>query len=890
MSTEATTRLSHALRSRYRIEREVGAGGMATVYLARDLRHDRRVAVKVLRPDFAATLGSARFLDEIRIAAQLTHPHIMPVHDSGAADGLFYYVMPFSEGESLEERLEREGELPIERAVAIVEEVIDALGYAHRQGVVHRDIKPGNVLSHGDHVMIVDFGVAKALCDACVVAGGGETEVTAEGMAIGTPAYMAPEQAAADPSVDHRADLYAAGVLAYELLAGRPPFEGGAPQSILTRQITEAPLPIRQLRPSVSPELGAWVMRSLEKRPADRWQSADEMLKALRAMSSVSVSTNGTDLDSAEGSPSGRRGRVVGAMAVLGLAIVGLWLAFRGPSLDEEARAVVGIFENVTGDPALDPVGYMLQDWLTDGLLQSGLLEVVPTITARQAAIFIDQEADRAGGRDPIAALSDETGADIVISGSLYVDRDRLRIQTSVTDASDRDEVRLVSSIDPVTGPVDNVSPLFDQVRERLLGSIATGLNRRLAAQVGESERAPTFEAYEALNRGLDHYAAREYDAASELFLRAFELDDTYVVPLVYASLSLRNANDWPRSDSVVTILEARLDELSEYQRHWVTYSRAVLEGDLERARLTIRRASTLAPQSKAAYNWALISVRMGRPHEGREALGSLDPDRGAMRGISRYWHRQIEAAHELGEHDQELALVEELESRYPGERSIFFQKVWAFSALGWTENLKSVFAEAVGSGVPSDVIAVRYRNAATDLFIHGHREAAREFARLGIEYIDSRTTGRGRGSAFDPGPISLQARQQLMYQRGRLLEVLGEPDEALAIYRDLQEQSPEAWFFRAHSGVVLAELGRISEAMDVDRWLETYEVPYGRGGATLWRAGIAARLGDHGRATALLDQAREEGTYWTEIHPVFHLYDAMGSYEPFVRSMEPRG
>ena len=209
MSSDATTILSQALRDRYRIVRELGSGGMATVFLADDLRHDRQVAVKVLRPDFAATLGSARFLDEIRIAANLTHPHIMPVHDSGVADGLLYYVMPFNEGESLEERLERQGELPIADAVALIDELVDGLGYAHKQGVVHRDVKPGNVLTHEGHAMIVDFGVAKALSEAIRRDGG---ELTAEGVAIGTPEYMAPEQAAADPSVDHRADLYSAVV------------------------------------------------------------------------------------------------------------------------------------------------------------------------------------------------------------------------------------------------------------------------------------------------------------------------------------------------------------------------------------------------------------------------------------------------------------------------------------------------------------------------------------------------------------------------------------------------------------------------------------------------------------------------------------------------------
>ena len=882
MSSDATTILSEALRDRYRILRELGSGGMATVFLAEDLRHDRRVALKVLRPDFAATLGSARFLDEIRIAANLTHPHIMPVHDSGVANGLLYYVMPFNEGESLEERLERGGELPIADAVSLVEEVIDALGYAHKHGVVHRDVKPGNVLTHEGHARIVDFGVARALSDAVRRDGG---ELTAEGVAIGTPEYMAPEQAAADPSVDHRADLYSAGVVAYELLTGRPPFRGGTPQSVLTRQITEIPAPVTELRPSVPPALAAWVMRSLEKRPADRWQTAEEMLAALRRIDPAPVPTDGHG----GGTEPSRRWRLVGAAALV-LAALGTWSVLAAPTLDEEARAVVGVFENRTGDASLDPVGFMLQDWITDGLQQAGLLEVVPTMTARQAAEYIAEEQGDGRVRDPISALSRETGADIVISGTVYSENDGIRIQASVSDASDPEAVVLVTSIEPVSGSAENVTPLFDQVRQQLLGYLATNLNRRLTAQVGASEYAPTFAAYEALNRALDRYAARDYDEASALFLRAFELDDTYVVPLVYASLTLRNHGEWARSDSVVSILESRLGELSEYQRHWVAYSRAVLEGDLETARTEIRRAVALAPQSKAAYNHAFLAIRMGRPHEAREVLETLDPDRGAMRGISRYWSRLIEAAHQTGEHEREVELVDELTRRHPGERSLVAQRVYAYAALGWTENLKTVFAEAIAAGVPSDVVAVRYRNAATDLFIHGHETAAGEFARTGIEYIESRTTSRGRQSSFDPGAISLRARQQLMYQKARLLEILGDEQEALEVVQALYEESPGVWFFRAHAGVLLASVGRISEAMDVDRWLETVEVPYEAAQVTTWRAGIAARLGDQARATALLDQAREEGRYWTEIHPIFHLYDALGDYEPFIRSMAPRG
>ena len=207
--TDQLDRLKIALADRYRIEREIGRGGMATVYLAEDLKHHRQVAIKVLRPDLAATLGPERFLREIEVAAQLQHPHILPLHDSGEADGFLYYVMPFVEGQSLRDKLAKEGELPIGDAVRILRDVVDALTEAHAHGVVHRDIKPENILLRGRHALVTDFGVAKAVSEAT-----GREKLTTAGVALGTPAYMAPEQAAADPHLDQRVDIYAVGAMA----------------------------------------------------------------------------------------------------------------------------------------------------------------------------------------------------------------------------------------------------------------------------------------------------------------------------------------------------------------------------------------------------------------------------------------------------------------------------------------------------------------------------------------------------------------------------------------------------------------------------------------------------------------------------------------------------
>ena len=256
---------------------------MATVYLAEDLRHRRKVAVKVLRPELAASLGSDRFLREIEIAARLQHPHILPLLDSGESGGFLYYIMPFIDGESLRARLSAQGQLPIPDAARILREVADALAYAHAQGVVHRDIKPDNVLLSGRHALVTDFGVAKALSEAT-----GRHSMTTAGVALGTPSYMSPEQASADPHTDRRTDLYALGAMGYEMLAGRPPFVAPTPQEVLAAHVTKVPEPVERLRTACPPGLAAIVMKCLAKMPSDRPQSAEELLTPLETFTTTS--------------------------------------------------------------------------------------------------------------------------------------------------------------------------------------------------------------------------------------------------------------------------------------------------------------------------------------------------------------------------------------------------------------------------------------------------------------------------------------------------------------------------------------------------------------------------------------------------------------------------
>jgi len=319
--------LNQALAGRYDIEREVGQGGMATVYLARDIRHNRRVALKVLHPDLAAALGAERFVAEITTTANLQHPHILPLHDSGDADGYLFYVMPYVEGETLRARLQREQLLPVEDAVRLAREILSALDYAHRHGVVHRDIKPENILLHDGSALVADFGISLAVSAAS------GPRMTQTGLSLGTPSYMSPEQAMGDRVIDGRADIYATGATLYEMLIGEPPFTGPTSQAVVARLLTEEPRSLVAQRKMIPLNVDAAVRKALQKLPADRFASAADMSSAIgRAEFTIDSASATVQLAAAKSSRARRMGILMGTAMVAGIA---------GAVVDAVARGAV---------------------------------------------------------------------------------------------------------------------------------------------------------------------------------------------------------------------------------------------------------------------------------------------------------------------------------------------------------------------------------------------------------------------------------------------------------------------------------------------------------------------------------------------------------------------
>ncbi len=864
-------RLRCALADRYTIERELGRGGMANVYLADDLKHERKVAVKVLRPELAAALGAEQFHNEIKIAAQLTHPHVLTLIDSGDADGFLYYVMPYIEGESLREKLAREGELPINEAVRILRDVVDALSEAHAKGIVHRDIKPDNVLLTKQHALVTDFGVAKAVSEAA-----GHLQSSTDDVAIGTPAYMSPEQVAADPHVDHRADIYGVGAVAYELLTNRPPFLGADSHEILSAHMTDTPEAVSQYRESVPPELEQIVMQCLEKNAADRWQSAEELLQQLEGLVSPTRGMTPAPVDRS----ARRRWMMAGAAAAAGvivavIAVVASLQRGINASLHPD-RVLVAVFENQTGDSSLDPLGAMAGHWITQGLQRSAVVQVVPWIEAQQASEYVASEAAAGNVRNRITALAEETGAGTVIFGAYYRRGETIQYQVEVTDVTGGQSR---GAVGPEIAPLDSPDDAIEPMMQRVLGLLAVSFDQRLATAARGVSEPPTLEAYQAFDEGLQLYLVSAHDAnAIPHFYRAFALDTSFVIPLFYATLIHNNNAQWTEVDSLLAIVERFRNRLSEYDRHWLDYLRTRADGDNPAALVAIRRAAELAPGSKAVYNRARQALHNNRPQEAIDALLSLDPERGPMRGWRPYFERLIEAYAVQGEHERALEAAQQLREAYGDDLTTLALEAAVLAALERAEEANALLA---------DITALPEQGLSQGDAMLNHAQYER---RLGL-FDAAQSTAHRAIQWFDARLPETKSSAEWRRSYAWASYVADRCDEAYSVAKSLAEEYPQDFQHWGPVGVLAACRGDRDEALEISLRLEALDGSHLRGSYTMWRSMIAGALGDGENAVAFFRLASAQGmTYPSPWDFVWIAFEPVRDYPPLQEIMRPKG
>lgn len=818
---------------------------MATVYLALDRKHGRHVAIKVLAPELAAALGPERFLREIEIAARLAHPHILPLHDSGEAEGFLYYIMPHVEGESLRERVRREGRLPAVEAVRIAAEVADALSYAHGLGFVHRDVKPENVLLIEGHAVLSDFGVARAVTAAR------EETLTDAGSPIGTPAYMSPEQAAGSADVDGRSDVYSLGCVLYEMLAGGTTSAGGPSGNG----------PAASLPQGTPSWLARLIERARERSPEDRFQTAEELRDAL-------LGERGQ-----RRRPARRTLALASALVVVGVVFGLTLLPERAAPLDPD-RVLVTVPENATGDPRLDRLGDMAADHLVRGLTETGLVRVLDVRNELEPG-----ELPAEAG--PSRELARQLGSGTLLGGRYYRNGDSLFFETQVVDVG-TGEARCAMA--PAATRAGDEARGVALVGQRVMACFASLFDPRFAQYEGTNP--PTsYEAYQEL-RLADELFWRRCDGCPERALghveRAIAIDSTYTAAWTsLAGMSVLQG-DCGRTAEIARRLEPVYDGLPIRERAAIDQAVAACHADWEAALRAGREALAAEPGHAGVSVWVpLFALLVNRPREALAVLGTIDPS-SFYRGPVEYWWHVATAYHLLGDHERELEAAEKGRRHDPNDMYALQTEVVALAALGRIGAVEDRIQERLEHGArqpwPADWPGPLMVRAGLELHAHGHPGEAKAFFERACDWYRV----HGKSGA----------------EMARAFYYAGRWEEARAAFEKSAAAEAEDVPVRGALGALAARRGDRREALRIDAWLtsrwEESSPSEHRASLTYERVRIAALLGERGRAVELLRQAIEEG-YAFIPHDRTVMYedpdlDSLRGDPEFQRLIRPKG
>jgi tetratricopeptide (TPR) repeat protein/TolB-like protein len=886
---DALARITAAFGRRYAVERELGRGGMGTVYLALDRKHGRRVAIKVLPPDVAAALGPERFRREIGIAARLSHPNILPLHDSGEAGDVLYYVMPHVAGESLRERLLREHRLPVAEAVEIACQIAGALDYAHHAGVIHRDVKPENILltayppleraapgqppAERVHALLADFGIARALARN----GDGPADRldslrTDSGLPVGTVAYASPEQAAGSRELDGRTDVYSLGCVLYEMLVGDGPAGGPAASQILEKRFAESLPPVRSLRPEVPTWVEDALARALTANFAHRFATAGELRQALAAPASstaLSLLPDPRVFPKQPGAPRQRRALWMGGGAAT-LAIIGAAAAFlpRFPRADPR-RVVVAGFENRTGDSGMAPVGDIASDYIARGLAATRLMHEVYDLRVAAEEAGDTTRVGGAAGR----ALAKRVGAGTVISGRYYRDGDSLHIEAQLVDAPTG---RVIVSLEPAVGLAREETRVVETLRQRVMAGFAVVFGSEFDTWKAAS-LPPTYEAYqEMLAAGQTEF---DFATAAEHYRRAAALDPSFTGAATSAAVALWLGRDCRAVDSIARHLEPQRRQLPPVDRGQLELATAACQNDPDGAIAAVRRTIQASPRSVAfTILGAVIAMENGRPHQSLEILHLVNPTKLGMKGwlYGVYMDWLAMSYHMVGDYRGQL---EAARTGLRGDSTsphLATDQAIALAALGRVAEAERLALGFLPQGHSADdpwPAPMATECVALELRAHGHPEAARRiFERVIAWYGASAVTDATR----DDWPCT-RPHLNVFYQTGRW-------QDARAGYEHLLAEDSASLKAHAALGVLAVRRGDQAEADRMDAWLASRAQD---ADAAYARARLEAVRGNRDQAVMLLHQAFERGRggrIFLHLDPDFEL---LRDYPPYQELMQ---
>ncbi|MFZ2053942.1 MAG: serine/threonine-protein kinase [Candidatus Aminicenantales bacterium] len=852
---------------RYQIIEELGHGGMGRVYRALDKKLNEEVALKLVRPEIAADRSTLeRFNNELKLARKISHPNVGRMYELMEEKGTHFITMEYVPGQDLKALIRQTGQLTVAKAVAIGEEICEGLAEAHKQGIVHRDMKPSNIIiDRAGGARIMDFGIARSLA---------VKSRTGPGVMIGTPEYMSPEQVEGK-DVDERSDIYSLGIILYEMLTGHVPFEGETPFIVGVKQKSETPKNPKLFNRNIPDDLSGMILRCLEKDKAKRYPSAIDVRADLERIekglpTTERIAPERRPFTSKEITVKFQPKRLIVPaliiIALLGAAAITFWPK-KASNLDPKLVAVA-VFENKTGDPKLDPIGSMAAERIMQGLTQVGGFSVAPIPSAEALAA----ESKR---KDPLRALAEATKAGKVVHGDYYLQGETIQFHAWADDIAEK---KNALTLEPASGPAKNPAAALEPLRLRLMGGLAGIFDPALRDTLSFIKEPPTFEAYREYIEGARAFLRGEYTKAVPYLLRAAERDPDFKIPLIQASMAYFNLHQYTKGEELVSEVARSRADLSTGERLFLDHVEAIFHGDLESQLRTARQITSTSKTWMSIYENAWAAEGSNYPGEAVDLLSQLNPYNEAYKDWSRnYWGVLTWAHHMIGNYNQELKVARRGRRQFPESQGMLGYEVDANAALGRTKDLQVLFEESKNlpprrGYSPGDIML----RAGRELRAHGFKEDAVNVLNQALQWFEAR-------------PEQEKTSEENRYSQASTFYVLGKWAEAKALFEGLHSEIPDKTDYLGYLGVVAAQMGNKEEALKISKQLEDDKRPYLYGNPTYWRARIAAILGDKEGAVNLIRQATKEGFSYDSLHPTED-FESLADYPPYIQLMKPKG